>query len=118
MFLTCGKQLHAALHGVGHYLGGDVDRDVLHARHSLGGGHQAAAQLGQQALGRVTQLDIKGYIAAMNLHIAQGAGADEILARVGVLHAGERGQKALFGDCHSNNSCGAGSLSKRCSPGV
>ena len=44
--LDLGQELHAALHGMGDDLGGDVDRHVVHARHALGGSHQAAAQLG------------------------------------------------------------------------
>ena len=96
--LHLGQELHTALHGMGDDLGGDVDRHVAHPGHALGGGYQAAAQLGHQALGGVAQLHVKRHVATADLHVAQGAGADKILARVGVEHAGKCGQKALFGD--------------------
>ena len=49
----------------------------------LAAGYQAAAQLGHQALGGVAQFHVKRHVATADLHVAQGAGADKILARVG-----------------------------------
>ncbi|MPN05163.1 hypothetical protein SDC9_152413 [bioreactor metagenome] len=79
----------------------DVDRDVVHARHSLRCRHQLLAQLGHQALGRVAKLHVEGDIACGDLHIAQRTRAHIILAGIGVTNLGKRLHETLFGNGHN-----------------
>jgi hypothetical protein len=77
-------------------LGGDVDRDIAHARHSPGRSDELAAQLGMQALGRIAHFHIERDVVTGNLQVAQGAGAHKVLASVRIKHGGQRAQKRLF----------------------
>ena len=98
--LHVGHELHTALHGVRNDPGANVDRDVVHPRHRLGGSDQSFAQGRDLALGGVAELDVKSHVAATDLQVFQRAGADKVGAGVGVHHALQRGLDVLF--CHSH----------------
>ena len=100
--LHARQQLHAALHRMGRDLGDDVDRDIAHALGRLGRGDELAAQLRLQAPGRIAELHVESHVAAADLHVAHRARADEVLAGMGIGDAGQRGQQALFGECHDS----------------
>ncbi len=51
------------------------------------------AAFGRPALGGVAQFHVKATSPPLDLHVAQRAGADKILGRVGIQHAGKCGQR-------------------------
>jgi NTE family protein len=72
MFFTPGSKLHAALHRMGHHLGGDVDRHVVHPRPRAAAATSAGAQRGHLAAWRGSPAPRRTPLA--DLRLACGAG--------------------------------------------
>jgi hypothetical protein len=97
MFFTLGISCTPRCTACGEDLGRDVHRDVVDAGRRLGRGDQRLAQGRHLALGRVAELHVEGDVAAFDLHVLHGLGADEILARVRVRDARQCGEQLFLG---------------------
>ena len=79
-----GQQLHAALHRMRGDLAVQVHADIGHAFDLAGSGHQLAAQLGNLARRRITQLDFERHITISDAQVLELLGADKVLRGIGV----------------------------------
>ena len=102
--LDVREQLHASLDRVRNDLRDDVDADVGDAFDAAGGGDQRTPERFDLRLGRIAQLDVEGDVAAVDAHVAQLLGGDEIAAGLGVDDGLQGLEERGFVDGHEGGS--------------